>query len=159
AKRHEDPGGTHVRRIDLVRDEEIECESIEDHRNLEEVPEVVRWIGHLRRRQASERAGDGQITRADTVAPDEAEAPEVHVDQHEQRQEHGREEGTENRCLRHRFLPEGETGACVRCIAACSPGFTNGALLYTAVVAARWRGFMRRFPTNRRSAPLTEASG
>src|SRR5713101_5531297 len=46
AKSYEDPGGGYVHRIHLIRDEEIECERIEKHWNLEQVLEVVRGIGH-----------------------------------------------------------------------------------------------------------------
>ena len=41
AKYHEDPRSVHVHRIHLVRDEEIKHERIEEHRNLEQVLEVV----------------------------------------------------------------------------------------------------------------------
>ena len=57
AKSNEDPGCGYVRRVHLFRGEEIECERIENHRNLEQVLQVVRWIGHRGRRELSERAG------------------------------------------------------------------------------------------------------
>ena len=57
AKSHEDPGGGYVPRIHLIGDEEIEHERIEKHRNLEQVLEVVRGIGHSGQRELGEGTG------------------------------------------------------------------------------------------------------
>src|SRR5262249_17822885 len=61
AKHNEDPRRVHVHRIHLIRDEEIESEGIEEHRNLEQVLEVVRWIGYLGGRESRECTGRGQL--------------------------------------------------------------------------------------------------
>src|SRR6185295_5826468 len=46
---HENPCRPHIRGVDVARDEEIEREGIEEHRNLEQVFQVVRGIGDRRR--------------------------------------------------------------------------------------------------------------
>ena len=108
AKSNEDPGGVYVHRIHLIRDEEIERERIEKHRNLEQVLEVVRGIGHTGRREPYEGTGHGKLLRTEFVAGDETDAADVHVHPHEERQKDGREEGTEDCLLRHVVLTVAE---------------------------------------------------
>lgn len=95
AKHYEDPRGVHVHRIYLIRDKEIEHERIEEHWNLEQVLEVVRWIGHLGRRELREYSR-GQFFRTELIAYSEVDPTDVHIHPHQQRQKYGREERTKD---------------------------------------------------------------
>jgi hypothetical protein len=74
AKSNEDPPGVYVYCVHLIRHEEVERERVEKHRNLEQVLQVVRWIGHAWGRELRECAGNGKVSRTDFVAGDESDA-------------------------------------------------------------------------------------
>src|SRR6266446_893501 len=49
AEDDENPGGVYIHRIHLISHKEIKRERIENHRNLEQVLEIVRWVRDRRR--------------------------------------------------------------------------------------------------------------
>src|SRR5262249_56559782 len=97
----EDPGGGHVRAVDPLGDEEIQHKRVEEHRDLEQVLQVVGRIGDLWRREPGKGTRHRHLRRGDLVGREEADAPDVHVDPDDERQEDGGEEGTEDRRLPH----------------------------------------------------------
>src|SRR5258705_12052360 len=54
SKAAENPGSNQVAQVDSGCDEEVKHDAIEKRRQLEEILEVVRWIGHGRRRDTRE---------------------------------------------------------------------------------------------------------
>jgi len=49
SKGRENPRSNQVAQVDAVGDEEVQNHAIEERRKLEEIFEIVRWIGHGRR--------------------------------------------------------------------------------------------------------------
>src|SRR5229473_7480534 len=104
AKSHEYPGGIHIRRIHPFRHEQIKRERIEKHWNLEQVLQVVRWIGYCWWREPRKFTRHSEVLRTQLFGGDETDAADVHVYPHDERQKHHREKRAEDHCLFHCVL-------------------------------------------------------
>ena len=99
SKRDEDPCRDQVGGIDLARDEQVQRQHVEQDRNLEEVLEIVRWVGDRWRGQLGESAGNRQLFGSEAVVRNEVDAPYVQMHPDEEGEAQHREHRTKDRRL------------------------------------------------------------